>query len=101
MSAERKEWDPKELELLQRVKAQNATARNDYLTKLFNERNGRKRTEHAIRYRLKRLRKLARESVVKRFGPERRATEPRDSANIRDRAGPRNSTYPRHTPVTN
>lgn len=96
MSAERKEWEPEELELLQQLKTHNATARNKYLTKMFNEKNGRKRTEHAIRFRLKRLRKLARESAGERFGPERSGTEPRDSANTRDSAEPRNSTYPWH-----
>ncbi|OBT64133.1 hypothetical protein VE03_06289 [Pseudogymnoascus sp. 23342-1-I1] len=100
MSAERKEWGTKELELLQYVKAHNATAKNEYLTKLFNEKNGRKRTPHAIRFRLKRLRKLARESAVaKRFGSERSGTEPRDSTNTRDGADPRNKItiiIPRH-----
>jgi hypothetical protein len=94
MSAERQEWGTEELELLQYVKAHNATAKNEYLTRLFNEKNGRKRTPHAIRFRLKRLRKLARESVAKRFGPERSGREPRDSTNTRDGADPRDSTYP-------
>ena len=94
MSAERKEWEPEELELLQLVKTHNATAQNKYLTRLFNEKNRRKRTGDAVRFRLKRLRKLARESVVERFGPpERSGTKSRDG-NTRD------STYPRHTPLS-
>lgn len=94
MSAERREWDSEELELLQYIKAHNTTARNKYLTKLFNEKNRRKRTEHAIRFQLKRLRRLAR--IAKRFGPGRTGTEPRDNTNTRDGADPRNSTYPQH-----
>ncbi|OBT43173.1 hypothetical protein VE00_06392 [Pseudogymnoascus sp. WSF 3629] len=99
MSAERKEWGTEELELLQYVKAHNATAKNEYLTRLFNEKNGRKRTPDAIRFRLKRLRKLARESAAKRFGPERSGTQPRDSTNTRNGADPRNKItiiIPRH-----
>lgn len=99
MSAERKEWDREELELLQHVKAQNATAKIEYLTRLFNEKNGRKRTLHAIRFRLKILGKLARDSVVERLGPPRGGTEQRGGTNTRDST--RNSTYPRHTSVIN
>jgi hypothetical protein len=94
MSAERKEWHPEELELLQHVKTHNATAQNEYLTRLFNEKNSRKRTGHAIRYRLKRLRKLARESDVERSGVERSGAGSGDGANTRDGSDTRDGTAP-------
>jgi hypothetical protein len=104
MSAERKEWDPEELELLQHVKTHNATAQNEYITILFNEKNSRKRTEHAVRFRLKKLRKLAGDSVVVRRSVERSSAELRDTRDDTDTrddgTAPINGTYPQHTTLS-
>lgn len=65
MSESRFPWTEDEKALLQELKTQHAKALIVDLTALFNDRNGRKRTEDAIRGQLKSFKKLAREKGTK------------------------------------